>query len=176
MQKGHTQTFSITSKEAIYEPEEVDLEAFKNLPKTGLIDDFSKGISQWASRNGDSISTYKFQSPLLDSSNEKVLALTIDPQGKAHTLRLRTGSGFLSRENNQGTFLYNTKVTGSGPQQILVKRTDFKAEKEKKVKLEWSKIATFSVTLIDNQEKKTVRLSETASHKILQRIELIDQP
>lgn len=176
LQKGHTQTFSITSKEAIYEPEEVDLEAFKNLPKTGLIDDFSKGISQWASRNGDSISTYKFQSPLLDSSNEKVLALTIDPQGKAHTLRLRTGSGFLSRENNQGTFLYNTKVTGSGPQQILVKRTDFKAEKEKKVKLEWSKIATFSVTLIDNQEKKTVRLSETASHKILQRIELIDQP
>ena len=176
LQKGSTQTFSVNSREAIYEPKDLDLQAFANLPKSGLLDDFSTGITDWSSRNGDSISTYKFQSPLLDRSNQKVLALTIDPQGRDHTLRLRTGSGFLSRENNQGTFLYNTKITGKGPQQILVKRADFQAEKERKEKLEWSKIATFSVTLVDNQENKIVRLSETSSHKILQRIELIDRP
>ena len=176
LQKGTAQTFSINSSEAIHEPEVLDLGAFASLPKTGLLDDFSQGITGWSSRNGDSISTYKFQSPLLDSSGDKVLAFTIDPQGRPHTLRLRTGSGFLSREKNQGDFIYSTRVTGKGPQQILIQKSDFKQEKDKNKKLEWSSIATFSVTLVDLESKKTVRLAEPAAQRILQKIELVDQP
>jgi hypothetical protein len=84
------------------------------------------------------------------------------------------GSSFLSRENNLGSFTYNTKITGKGPQQILIKTTDFKGEKDKE--LEWAKIATFNVTLVDHTQRKAIRLTDPATHSILKRIELIDRP
>ena len=174
MQNGSTKTFTVNSREAIYEPSEIDLKELAKLAKSGLIDDFSKGTVDWSSRNGDSITSYKLQSPMIDRSNDKVLAFTIDPQGRDHTLRLRIGSSFLSRENNLGSFTYNTKVSGNGPQKVLIDRKDFQSEK--KLELEWSKIATFNVTLVDLQKKGTVALTDPSNHSILQRIELIDRP
>ena len=174
LQNGSSTAFSINSKEAIHEPGDIDLKEFSKLARTGLIEDFSNGTTDWASRNGDSITTYKLQSPMINRSNDKVLAFTIDPQGRDHTLRLRMGSSFLSRENNLGSFTYNTKITGKGPQQILIKTTDFKGEKDKK--LEWAKIATFNVTLVDHTQRKAIRLTDPATHSILKRIELIDRP
>jgi hypothetical protein len=174
LQVGSSKTFSINSKEAIHEPNDIDLKELAKLAKNGLIEDFSNGTADWASRNGDSITSYKLQNPMIDRSNDKVLAFTIDPQGRDHTLRLRLGSSFLSRENNIGTFTYNTKVTGKGPQQVLINRKDFKGEKDKE--LEWAKIATFNITLVDLQKKATVRLTDPASRGILKKIELINQP
>ena len=174
LQNGSTKTFTVNSREAIYEPSEIDLKELAKLAKSGLIDDFSKGTVDWSSRNGDSITSYKLQSPMIDRSNDKVLAFTIDPQGRDHTLRLRIGSSFLSRENNLGSFTYNTKVSGNGPQKVLIDRKDFQSEK--KLELEWSKIATFNVTLVDLQKKGTVALTDPSNHSILQRIELIDRP
>ena len=109
---------------------------------------------------------------MINRSNDKVLAFTIDPQGRDHTLRLRLGSSFLSRENNLGTFTYHTKVAGKRPQQILINRKDFKSEKDNE--LEWAKVSTFNVTLVDLKQKKTVRLTDPKTHSILKRIELID--
>jgi hypothetical protein len=172
LQVGNSKTFSINSKEAIHEPDNIDLKELAKLAKNGLIEDFSNGTADWSSRNGDSITTYKLQSPMIDRSNDKVLAFTIDPQGRDHTLRLRLGSSFLSRENNIGTFTYHTKVTGKGPQQVLINRKDFKSEKN--VELEWAKVSTFNVTLVDLKQKKAVRLSDPKTHSILKRIELID--
>ena len=111
---------------------------------------------------------------MIDRSNEKVLAFTIDPQGKDHTLRLRLGSSFLSRENNLGNFTYNTKISGKGPQQVLINRKDFKSEKDKE--LEWAKIATFNVTLVDHTQRKPIKLTDPETHSILKRIELINRP
>ena len=102
------------------------------------------------------------------------MAFTIDPQGRDHTLRLRLGSSFLSRENNLGTFTYNTRVNGKGPQQILVNRKDFKSEKN--LELEWAKVTTFNVTLVDHTKRKAIRLTDPETHSILKRIELIDRP
>jgi hypothetical protein len=172
LQVGSSKTFSINSKEAIHEPDNIDLKELSKLAKSELIEDFSNGTADWSSRNGDSITTYKLQSPMIDRSNDKVLAFTIDPQGRDHTLRLRLGSSFLSRENNIGTFTYHTKVTGKGPQQVLINRKDFKSEKN--VELEWAKVSTFNVTLVDLKQKKAVRLSDPKTHSILKRIELID--
>ena len=128
---------------------------FKELSKlagSGLIEDFSNGTADWSSRNGDSITTYKLQSPMINRSNHKVLAFTIDPQGRDHTLRLRLGSSFLSRENNLGNFTFSTRLSGNGPQKILIDRTDFKSEKG--TELEWAKVSTFNVTLVDLKQKK----------------------
>ena len=172
LQLGSSKTFSINSKEAIHEPKNIDLKKLPKLAKSGLIEDFSNGTTDWASRNGDSITTYKLQSPMIDRSNDKVLAFTIDPQNRDHTLRLRLVSSFLSRENNIGSFTYNTKVTGKRPQQVLINRQDFKGEKDKE--LEWSKIATFNVTLVDHTQRKAIKLTDPQTHTILKRIELID--
>lgn len=172
LQVGNSKTFSINSKEAIHEPKNIDLKELSKLAKNGLIENFSNGTADWASRNGDSITTYKLQSPMIDRSNDKVLAFTIDPQGRDHTLRLRLGSSFLSRENNIGTFTYHTKVTGKGPQQILINRKDFKSEKDKV--LEWAKVSTFNVTLVDHTQRKAIRLTDPKTHSILKRIELVD--
>lgn len=109
---------------------------------------------------------------MIDRSNDKVLAFTIDPQGRDHTLRLRLGSSFLSRENNIGTFTYHTKVTGKGPQQILINRKNFKSEKDKV--LEWAKVSTFNVTLVDHTQRKAIKLTDPKTHSILKRIELVD--
>ena len=174
LQVGSSTTFSINSKEAIYEPSDIDLSELSKLARTGLIEDFSNGTIDWASRNGDSITTYKLQSPMIKRSNDKVLAFTIDPQGRDHTLRLRLGSSFLSREKNIGNFTYNTKISGKGPQQVLITRKDFKGEKDKE--LEWAKIATFNVTLVDHTQRKAIKLTDPETHSILKRIELIDRP
>ena len=174
LQNGSSTTFSVNSKEAIHEPENIDLKELSMLAKSRLIEDFSNGTIDWASRNGDSITTYKLQSPMIKRSNDQVLAFTIDPKGRDHTLRLRLGSSFLSRENNLGSFTYNTKVNGNRPQKILIKRKDFKSEKD--LELEWSKISTFNVALIDLQKKASVPLTDPASHSILQKIEFIDLP
>ena len=144
------------------------------LAGSGLIEDFSNGTADWSSRNGDSITTYKLQSPMINRSNHKVLAFTIDPQGRDHTLRLRLGSSFLSRENNLGNFTFSTRLSGNGPQKILIDRTDFKSEKG--TELEWAKVSTFNVTLVDLKQRETVRLTDPKTHSILKRIELIDRP
>ncbi len=174
LQVGSSTTFSINSKQAIHEPENIDLNEMSKLAKSGLIEDFSNGSADWASRNGESLTTYKLQSPMIKRSNDKALAFTIDPQGRDHTLRLRLGSSFLSRENNLGTFTYNTQVNGKGPQQILVNRKDFKSEKN--LELEWAKVSTFNVTLVDHTKRKAIRLTDPETHSILKRIELIDRP
>ena len=174
LQVGSSKTFSINSKEAIHEPHDVDLKELSKLAESGLIEDFSNGTADWSSRNGDSITTYKLQSPMINRSNHKVLAFTIDPQGRDHTLRLRLGSSFLSRENNLGNFTFSTRLSGNGPQKILIDRTDFKSEKG--TELEWAKVSTFNVTLVDLKQRETVRLTDPKTHSILKRIELIDRP
>jgi hypothetical protein len=54
----------------------------------------------------------------------------------------------------------------------VVHRKDFKSEKE--TELEWAKVSTFNLTLVDHQKKKAVRLTDPASRSILMKIELID--
>lgn len=174
LQNGSTKTYTLNSKEGIHEPKEIDLKELIKLKRSGLVDNFANGIADWSSRNGDSISTYKFQNPFIDRSNDKVLAFSINPQGRDHTLRLRFGSGFLGRGNSLGNFNYHTKVSGKGPQQILIDRKEIKGDPGKV--LEWAKISTFSVTLVDNEKKQVVRLSEPTSRAILKKIELIDRP
>ena len=63
-------------------------------------------------------------------------------------------------------------MSGKGPQKVLINRKDFKSEKD--LELEWAKVSTFNVTLVDLKEKKAVRLTDPKTHSILKRIELID--
>ena len=172
LERGETSTFVLNSVEQSIVPESVDLQTLKTIPKTRtVIEDFSNGIQDWSSRDQRSIKTYKFQSPDVDRSNDKKLSLTIDPQGKSLSLRLNVGSGFLSRKDNLGNFSYTKRIRGDGPQQILIGREEFKSPDEKM--LEWSKISTFEITLVDEQTKQKVDLTRKAGHAIIQLIKLV---
>ncbi len=172
LERGETSTLVLNSLEQSIVPEFIDLESLKSMANTTVVEDFSHGIQDWGTRDQRSIKTYKFQSPFLDRSNSKKLSLTIDSQGKQLSLRLNAGSKFLSRENNLGDFTYTQSVSGQGVQQVLINRSDFKNADGKT--LEWSKIATFEVTIVDAESKEKLDLTSQDGQAVLQRIELVE--
>ncbi|NIL97887.1 MAG: hypothetical protein GTN77_08670 [Planctomycetales bacterium] len=173
LEHGEASTFTLNSQEHMLVPEKVELAALATLPKTRTVfEDFQNGIQDWSTRDQRTIRTYKFQSPDLDRSNGKKLSLTIDPQGKRLSVRLSVGSGFLRREDNLGNFWWVKSVQGQGPQEILIGREDFKSDSGKT--LEWSKIATLEITLVDQATQAKLDLTSPEGHAVLQLIKLVD--
>ena len=66
----------------------------------------------------------------------------------------------------------NRVGSGEGPQTVVIDRSEFKSKDDKE--LEWSKISTFSVTIVDLKNKLPVNLASEDEKKILQRIELVN--
>ena len=62
-------------------------------------------------------------------------------------------------------------ISGDGPQEVLIRREDFGSTDEKM--LEWSKIATFEITILDEATKQKINLTSKAGHTILKRIQLV---
>jgi predicted esterase len=173
LERGETATFVLNSVEKSVIPETVNLNPLVKLPKTRTVfEDFRNGIQDWSTRDQRSIKTYKFQSPDLDRSNNRKLSLTIDPQGKRLTLRINAGSKFLSRQDNLGDFSYVKRLSGEGPQEVLIRREDFTSTGKRT--LDWSKIATFEITLMDQDTKAKLDLTSEEGHAVLQTIRLVD--
>lgn len=173
LEHGDTATFVLNSREHAFVPASVQLQQLAGLPKTRTVfEDFSRGIQDWSSRDNRTIKTYKFQSPDLDRANNKKLSLTVDPQGRKLALRLNVSSKFLSRPDNLGDFTFATRIHGQGPQEIIVSREDFRSPDGKT--LEWSKIATFEVTLVDEANKSRIELASPDARAMLQLIKLVD--
>jgi hypothetical protein len=173
LEHGETSTFVLNSVEQSIVPDTVDLDALAQLPKNRTVfEDFSNGIQDWSTRDQRSIKTYKFQSPELDKSNNKKLALTIDPHGKKLSLRLSASSKFLNQKDNLGDFSFTKIVQGEKPLEVLIDRSEFKSGDDKT--LEWSKIATFTVTIVDTTTRQSVNLTSKEGQLILQRIKLVD--
>lgn len=175
LERGETSTYTLNSTEQMIVPKSVDRRALTKLQRPVVIfEDFKNGTRDWSSRDGRTIRTYKFQSPYVDRSNTKQLAMTIDPQGEALSLRLRAESQFLSREDNLGKFTFTKRIEGKGPQRIQIRRDDFKSDDGKT--LEWSKITTLEVTLAKEATQEKVKLASPEGIKTLRRIELVDAP
>ncbi len=173
LENGETSTFSLNSLEHSLVPEKVSLEALLDVADPHEpVDDFENGFSNWSSRDQRTIKTYKFQSPRLDRKKTKKLAIIVNPRGKKVNVRLRTDSGFLSRPSNIGSFSAGKTVDGQGPQTIILGREDFKGPEGKE--FEWSKIATFEITVIDAATNQKIALMTDNGEKVLQLIELRD--
>lgn len=173
LERGETNTFVLNSEERSFLPESINLGSLKNIADPGLVfEDFSKGSQDWSSRDQRSIKTYKFQNPKIDRSHNKKLSLQIDPKGRQLALRLNVSSQFLSRENNLGSFSYTTRIAGDQPRELVISAGEFKSADNKK--LEWSKIATFEVILIDDASRAKIDLTSPEGHAILKQIRLID--
>ena len=175
LERGEATTFALNSLEQMLVPETVNLKALTALAKPNAVfEDFSNGVQDWSTRDQRSIKTYKFQNPDLNRSNERKLSLTIDPKGRNLSLRLNAGSKFLSQENNLGDFSYAKRVSGDGAQEILIGREEFKGGNGKS--LEWAKIATFEVTIVDEATKAKLDLTSKEGHEILKLIQLVEAP
>ena len=63
-------------------------------------------------------------------------------------------------------------MEGQGPQTLILQRDEFKGPEGKE--LEWSKIATLEITVIDTATNQKIALMADNGEKILQLIELRD--
>ena len=171
LEREETSRFALNSLEHSLLPLELDLKQLSQLPKTrAVFEDFKHGTRDWSSRDQRSIKTYKFQTPDLDRSNNKQLSIKINPRGKRLALRLNAGSKFLSQENNLGDFVYTKGIEGGQRKEIVISRHDFKNEQGKT--LEWAKIATFEVTLIDRDTNQKVILASNPDQQFIESINL----
>lgn len=172
LERGSTKTFSLNSYARTHIPADIDLSAFDKLSKSGLVDDFSKGMVNWSSRDGANFKTYKFQDPQLDTTLGNKLAITLNvKEGQDVLLGVGLDSKFNGHGKDLGNFHYGTKISGNGPKTILLEAKDFKSKDDKA--LEWSKVSTFSITLTDAETKQRIKLAEPEGAGLLQRIELI---
>jgi len=173
LERGETKTFVLNSKEQVWLPEVVDRRSLAKLAKGGdIFDDFANGSRDWGTRDGRSLTTYKFQDPTLDRGNDRKLAFIIDPHGKRLVLRLRAESKFLAPADNQGSFTLTKQVSGNGPQEVVIAREDFEGSDGKT--LEWTKVGTLQVTLVDVQGKTTLELATASGQEYLRSIRLVD--
>ncbi|MCP4312053.1 MAG: hypothetical protein GY790_12380 [Bacteroidetes bacterium] len=176
--RGETRTFVLNSYEHSHIPGDIDLTAFDQLPKSGLIDDFSNGMANWGSLINQAGSTsFKFQDPELDTGPDNKLAITLDlKQGQELLIRLDVDGRYNAPDKEIGKFHYERKVSGKVPQTILLEVTDFKKGQNKNKSdrsLEWSKISIFTLTLTDDKTKEKINLAGPEGLGILKRIELI---
>lgn len=171
LERDETSTCTLNSLEHSLIPETVNLRQLSQLPNTrDVFEDFKLGTRDWSSRDQRSIKTYKFQTPDLNRSNDNQLSIKINPRGKHLVLRLNAESKFLSQENNLGSFVYTKGIEGEQSQEIAITRRDFKHQ-EGKI-LEWAKIATFEVTLIDRETNQKLILTSKPGQDFIESINL----
>ena len=181
LERGSTKTFVVNSVEHTYIPEDIDLTAFDQLPKSGLIDDFSHGLTNWGTPRQGGSQTYKFQDPELDTSPGNRLAITLDLKPDQELLlRLDLNGKYNDPDKAIGTFQYERKLSGNGIHTILIEAKNFKQGRKRKGKisddrpLEWSKITTFAITLTDTKTKRRINLVSPGGPGVLKRIELVN--
>ena len=173
LERGSTSFFVINSKEETIVPKIVNLEVLNKISKEEVVfEDFENGIRDWSSRDNFSIKTYKFQSPLTKYSENKNLCLLIDPKGQKISVTIRLESKFLSRENNIGDFSYTQKVQGDGPKEIVIPKEAFKSSSDRKI--EWSKIATMEVSMMNMENKQRISLTSSGEDGYLKSIKFTD--
>ncbi len=173
LERGETATFVLNSVEQAWLPETVSRRSLTQLASdSDVFEDFANGTADWSTRDGCTLTTYKFQDPSLDRGDGRKLVFTIDPHGKSLVLRLRTDSKFLSPADSQGDFTLTKQVSGSGLQEVVIRREDFQGPDGKT--LQWAKIATFQVTLVDVEGKATLPLGSKEGQAYVQAIRLVD--
>ena len=98
--------------------------------------------------------------------------MLIDPKDKDLVVTIRLESKFLSRENNIGNFSYTQKVQGNYPKEMVVPKEAFKSSINRKI--EWSKIATMEISMMNMENKQRVNLISSGEDGYLKSIKFTD--
>jgi dienelactone hydrolase len=177
LEGGSSKTFVLYSDEHIHIPDDMDLTAYDTLPKTGLVDDFSKGMANWGNYGPKGFKTFKFQDPELDTGAGNQLAITLNLKpGQEILIRLEADGKYNAPDKAIGNFQFERTVSGNGVQTLLLSPRDFQKKPGKHANdlpLTWGNIATFTVHLTDNRTKRKINLTHPSGAEILKRIELV---
>jgi len=176
---GKTSTYTVNSLLQSHAPVHIDLAELKKLQSTATVEDFKYGLQDWAARDGaNSITTYKFQSPFIDLSDDKKLSITVDPKGKRLRLQLQIDSRFHGKGPDLTGFYYLKVVEGDGPQNVVIDRRDIKWRPKGKKGvvnvLNWSKITRFSLSIYDVTAKSSIDLTSDEGRAVLKKIAMVD--
>ena len=171
--KGATSTYVVNALEHSLIPEDFKYENLKQLAKeTEVFEDFKQGTQDWYNRSGN-LSTYKFQNPALNLKGKK-LCLNLNPGGKKYLISMNTSSRFLGLRRDQSNYFFNKVITGNEWQKIIVSPEDFKThDKKTEEKLEWEKVVTFTLSIMDMESKQKVDLTSEKRKQLLQSIDLV---
>ncbi len=174
LRHGSTSTLTVNSLEQSLVPEKIDLKELAKLANGNLVfEDFEKGFQDWSVREGGrDLFTFKFQSPLVDLSNRNKLCFTMNPQGRKLSLRIGANSRFLGSGKDLGSFSLGKTIDGEDLQEVVIGRKEFKSKTDGT--LEWSKIANFSLSIVDVATKEQVDLTSEEGRAVLQAIRLVN--
>lgn len=159
---GPTETFTITSVEQVYVPEDLDVSVLPTQPQASdVLSDFSPdNHASWARTQNGGLTTYQFRDPNARTpSNDERLVVTANASNSQSMLRLRVMKGrflpgFVGREKKFAV----TKRLPEGEHDVTFSLSDF-LDGEKTAMADWNDIVTLSVEVIDGESRSLVDLS-----------------
>ena len=173
LERGQTSVVGINSVEQVMMPGQFDMKRFESLASSSMIlDGKADWRKDWSSRDGRTLKTYKFQSPYIRKTQDGRLRVVVDCKDKSLALRLNVSGKFLDRRASQGDYVFTRAIRGEGEQEILIAREDFKSEGD--TQLDWNKIATFEMTLVDLKSRQPITLSSAGGQGYMKVIEFVE--
>jgi len=173
LQNGQTDTISINSDEFLHIPDQLDLRLRQHLAETNVLIESASDIAEnWSSRDGKTIKTYQLQSPFLNFSPASKMKLFVDHASKRMSIRIKVSGKFLDRKLSQGDYQAVKLIESDSGNVVTLGPADFKGDSS--VRMDWTKVATLEITLIDLEARDAVRLYPPNDSHYLKRIEFVN--
>lgn len=177
--RGDTDTFTLTSDEAVHIPAVVKADELRaGARHIAVFEDFTRnGLRDWAPTPQGGISTYKFQDPARATPPANhALRVTVNVPRERLSYRFRIGKRkFLANVTGpQETYFSNHNLKTGDRQQILLRATDF-TERGKKTMKDWNEISTFRFDIYDGAARTSLHFTDPDNLRLITRIEWVQE-
>ena len=174
--RGTTDTFTITSDEAVHLPKVVDAGLLRaEAMHLAVFEDFQKnGIRDWCSTPQGGISTYKFQDPTRATpSPELAMRVTVSVPRERMSYRFRaTKRKFLAGVGGPSETYFFSSNPQVGQDHIVIRPSDF-LSRGKEVMKDWNEISTFYFGVYDGEAGQNLHFTEPANLALIHKMEWI---
>lgn len=177
--QGIAKTFTLTSNDEVYLPEEIEAERlFSGAKPQAVFSDFQKdGFRDWGFRpSGGGMTTYKFRDPraTLPSPETKLQVTANVPRERlSYRFRITKNKYITGVREPQATYSF-TKNYGEALQgdTLLLAASDFK-DGDKNAMPDWANISTFTIDVYDGVAKSSLDFTDEANQDVLLKLEWI---
>ncbi len=176
--QGVARSFTITSNESVYLPEDIDSSQLRADAKLNpVFEDFDRnGFGDWAMSPRGGISTYKFQDPeRVAPTADYAMRITVNVPREKLNYRFRIGKRkfLIGVKGPQQTFFANRNVEVGDGQQIVLRPSDFTEQGKKNEMKDWNEISTFRFDVYDGAARTNLHFTESHNQQLIDRIEWI---
>ena len=174
--RGMAKSFTITSDEEVYLPEEIDAGLlWEEAQEQAMFADFEKdGFRGWGLSPRGGLATYKFQDPRVATPGaDRALRVVVDLPGDRMSVRMRLSKNtFLyGVKGPKESFATNRPFPKAGEQVFVLRASDF-VEGEKLMR-DWENIASFALDVYDGGNRVNLDFSVEANQGVLKRLEWV---